>query len=125
MSLSNLLSSEELSRMQDDFESFTMPDTCAILSPTHTSDSQGGHTTTWGTATASVACRLDGVLGRERETVSGAALRGYSRWVLTLPHDATIEESWRVVHDGNTYNVIGKPKSGSWKAHIRCELELI
>jgi head-tail adaptor len=122
--MSELLSSEELERLQADMETYTMPDTCAILSPTNASDGQGGNTVTWGTATASVACRLDGKV-EGKEYVAGAAVRAYSRWILTLPYDATIQESWRVVHDSNTYNVIGKPKGGSWKAHVRCELELV
>lgn len=122
--MSELLNSADLARLQNDIEAYTLPDTCNILSLSRTSDNQGGWTESWGTATASVKCRLDGLANTvARDSVQGSSLRDYSRWIITLPHDATLQADWRIEHSSGTYAVITLMDNGSWNAHTRATLE--
>jgi hypothetical protein len=115
----SLLTDADLDFMRDALEDL-LPDTCHILSVTEASDGQGGITQTWGTATASVACRLDaGKRVASSEQVDAAALQPYSFWWLTLPYDTTIGAGNRVVHGGATYNVEFEDSGKSWKGTVR------
>lgn len=123
-----MLTSAELARMQDDLEAATLPDTCNILSLTRTSDGEGGWSESWGTATASVKCRLDslasrGLISAAAEQVQAASLKPYNAWILTLPHDTTITEQNRVEVGSTTYNVISVDAGKSWEANVRAMLE--
>ena len=99
-----------------------LPDTCTILSPTLTSDAQGGYTSTMGTVATYVSCRLDTVSNRD---YSGAEMAGeFTKLILTLPHDTTILNTYQIVHNSITYNIVGRyNKSDSWLAAIRLEIE--
>lgn len=112
-----MLGTADLDWMRDTLEQL-MPDTCVILSPTNTSDGQGGWTTTWGTA-AQKRCRIDPGRKEMYERVTGAALQPYSWWWLTLPHDTVIDETYRVVVNGDTYNVVNHDDNKSWQATLR------
>jgi len=116
------LTTAELTQMRADIGDL-LPDTCNILSVTQASDSQGGYTETWGTATASVSCRLDKRSGRE--AVSAGAVRTFGTWVLTLPHNTTITAAYRVEHGSVTYSVVHVDSDKSWIASVRAELEQI
>lgn len=116
------LTAAELSAMRDDIETL-LPDTCNLLTVTRTVDGKGGWTDAWGTATAGVACRLDATGGRE--AAAGDALRPYTSWVLTLPHDTTITAQYRVEHGGNTYSVTAVNDDNSWIASKRVSLERV
>ena len=105
-----------------------MPDTCNILSVTRTSDGQGGFTDVWGTATASVKCRIDsgGATGAAgRENVGAASLLPFESWLLTLPYDTTITAAHRVEVSSVTYNVTSVDKSKSWNAEVVASLEVV
>lgn len=122
----SLLSAADLEMMRGIIEE-TLPDTCNILSESLTSDGQGGVTSTWGTATANAACRLDLQTDtRFGDLVqAGGALRKQQRPVLSLSHDVTIEAGNRVEIGGATYTVISTNVNTSWKAVARATLELI
>lgn len=115
------LSSSDLAFMRDALEEL-MPDTCNILTATNTPDGQGGYTTTWGTATANVKCRIDPGRKEMYERVTGAKLSPYSWWQLTLPYDTTITAQSRVEVNGDTYNVVNHDDNKSWQATIRVAL---
>jgi hypothetical protein len=117
-----ILYSAELAQIRADVLSM-LPDACNILSVTLTSDGAGGNAETWGTATAGVSCRLDYKTGDE--TISGGAVKPFSGWVLTLPHDADIDTENRVEVGGGTYAVLGVDGGKSWTASIRCRLEVV
>lgn len=118
-----MLSTAELTAMREAIAEL-LPGTCNILSPTLTSDGQGGQTITWGTATASAPCRLDPI--RQREVVAGGELREYTSWRLTLVYDVTIDETNRVEVDSNTFAVTGIDQGGkSWSASKRVYLEAV
>lgn len=116
------MDANELAALQDDLETL-MPGTCAILTQTNTADGYGGYTTTWGTASASVKCRLDPMTGREN--VAAAEVQSFHRYMLTLPHDTTIDTTGRVVLSGVTYNVVSVDTNKSWMATTRVIVERV
>ena len=111
----------ELTSIRDEIDRVLLPDTCNILSGTQAPDNYGGVTITWGTATASGACRLDNLSGIEKGI--GGGIVPYSRWVLTLTHDATITTENRVEHGGLTYAVTSVNTDQSWIMCKRCEVQ--
>jgi hypothetical protein len=104
-----------------------LPTTCNILSEALAADGQGGQTSTWGTVSANVPCRLDeqSQRGINQLTTSGGALREAHRFVLSLPYDTTIGAHDRVECGGNTYHVISVNDNISWQAVARAVLELV
>ncbi len=120
---SKLLSAAELAQMRTDLEAYALPDTCTILSVTQTPDNEGGMTESWGTATASVACRLDARGGGRADVAT--SLTPYSSWMLTLPQSATIVAGNRVVHGGYTYAVMAVGDDPSWPVCLRATLERV
>lgn len=117
------LTAEELAAMREGIAEL-LPDTGAILSLTQVSDGMGGLTDTWGTATASVAYRLDAQRGDEQ--TAAASTRPYHTYVLTLAHDATITTAHRFQDtDGHRYNVTSVDDPKSWAACIRAYVEKV
>lgn len=114
------LSAEELQQMRDDIEDL-MPDTCNILSLAYTRDNQGGMIETWGTATASVPCRIDFNFGRE--TLTGGAIQPFTRAMLSVPYNTTITASNRVAWGSYTFNVVAVNLGQSWLVVKRAVLE--
>ena len=125
--MGNEVTSAELELIRSDIEGLTLPDTCSLLTLTQTADGQGGFTDAWGTATASVACRMDRPSGRflSEEEQFAAGIRPFSRYILTVAHDTTLTEQYRVEHGGNTYNVISVTDDASWMGARRAILERV
>lgn len=121
--MSNAVTVTELALLRTDVEAVALPDTCNLLTVTNVQDGQGGHTSTWGTATAGVACRLDAVSAKEAMTAE--AVQAHSRWTLTVPQATTITAAMRVEHGDNTYNIVGLADSGSWEVTKRAILERV
>ncbi len=121
--MTNLLTAAEIEQMQADFEDVALPDTCNILSVTRTYDGQGGYTDTWGTATASVACRLDYRTGFE--TLSGGAVQPYTGWYVTVPHDTSLTSANRVQVGTISYNVVDVDEGHSWELFLRARVEKV
>lgn len=116
------LSATELAQMRDDLDDL-LSDSCNILSLTRTSDGAGGWSETWGTATASVACRVDHKTAKEQ--LASGELRTYQTTMMTLAYDKTITTANRVEIASNTYAVTGVNYSQSWIATKRVNLELL
>lgn len=116
-----MLPAAELAQIRSDLET-TLPDSCNILSLTRSSDSQGGWTETWGTASLSVSCRVDFIGGKE--AISSGALRPFNQAIITLPQNTTITAQNRLEHSGNTYTVQAV-NLGSWLGVKRASVELI
>jgi hypothetical protein len=108
--------------MRAEIEAVALPDTCSILALTRTADGQGNFTEAWGTAVGGTAvpCRLDNKGGGR--TPVAAAQRDYSDWVLTVAHDVALTTDNRVVHGGETYNVLSVNDDGSWPLILRATL---
>ena len=102
-----------------------LPDTCHILSLTNTPDGQGGNTQTWGTATASVKCRIDPGRKMFVDAITGAALQPYDYWVLTLPYNATLASENRVQIGTDVYSVEPVDDGKSWQGSVRANLRKV
>lgn len=116
------LSNSDLTYMREAIENL-LPGTCNILEITQTSDGQGGFTESWGTATATVSCRLDALRGEE--ILQGGAVQPQHRYVLTLAQDETIAATNRVEIGSDTFSVISVDDDKSWAASRRVYLERI
>lgn len=119
--MGDILTSDQLAYMRDTISDNLLPDTCNILDPTNTPDGLGGFDETWGTATASAACRVD--QKKRMETDEAGALRPASGWVLTLAHDQAINTTQRIEHNGQTYRVVAIKEDASWEASTRVDIE--
>lgn len=116
------LTARELAQMREDIEDL-MPDVCDILSVAYTSDGEGGMAEAWGTALASVACRLDYRSGSEK--MVGGAIQSYSKAVLSLPYATVISTNNRVKIDAYVWSVLSVNDKQSWDAVRRAELERV
>lgn len=124
-----MLNSADLEYMRSAVEQL-FPDTCNILSLTQTSNGQGGFTETWGTATAGVACRLDSASSKssflaQTQAITAGAIQEATQWMLSLPHDTTIDSNNRVEVSGYTFNVGAVDIGKSWNAEVRVSLDKI
>lgn len=122
----SLLSDTDLTYMRDTIGDM-FPSTCTILSEALAADGQGGQTSTWGTVTQNVACRLDETVqtGKNDLVPFGEGLREAHRYILSLSHASTISPHDRVEIGSDTYTVISVNVGVSWKAVTRATLELI
>lgn len=114
-----MLPADELAQLRTDLTD-TLPDTCNILSLSRTSDSQGGWSESWSTASTAIACRLDFIGGGE--AVTAGALVPFTRAIVTLPQSATVTAQNRIEHGGNTYTVQAV-NVGSWLGVKRASVE--
>lgn len=120
-----MLTNSELAYMREAIGQL-MPDTCNLLTATNTPDGAGGVTTSWGTAFASVACRMDYTSGnRADESLTAFSVRPYSGFMLSVPYNTTIGTEYRVEHGGFTYNVQAVNTDQSWIAVKRVVLERV
>lgn len=100
-----------------------MPDTCNILTVAFTADGAGGWSEAWGTVTASVACRIDPISGKEQ--YAGGAVEPFHRFVLTVPYDTTLLPANRIQHNSFIYNVISVDYDKSWAVSKRAIVERV
>jgi len=98
------LSTLELSQLRAIAADY-FPDTCALQTVARTADLMGGWTEEWTSTYTTVACRLAPARATRDETLRGEQISAYSQWVLTVAHNQTIDETMRVVHDSETYEV--------------------
>lgn len=91
-----MLTTTELDQLRADALA-TLPDICAILRPTATTNADGDSASTWGTAVASLACRLDPFHWRDWRGLVAEREVNRTYFVLTLPYDADLRDGDRVV----------------------------
>jgi hypothetical protein len=111
----------ELTAMQAEIAKL-LPDTCSIITPTHTDDGAGGWTDTFGTVSG-VACRLDYLTGTE--AIAAGAIQPFGRYELTIAAAGTILPANQVTHGGYTYNVLAVNLDVSWIPCKRAILEIV
>lgn len=99
------LSTAELAQLRSDAEDY-LPDTCTLQTVAKTSDGMGGWTEVWSDTYTSVTCRLAPEQTAQTEGMTAAQIAAITRWVLTIHHDQAIDETMRVVHDSETYEVV-------------------
>lgn len=98
------LSTLELAMLRADQADY-WPDTCTLQVVTRIDDEQGGWTETWADTYTNVSCRLSPMATSQVEMVEGAQIQAASRWVLTVAHNQALDETMRVVHSSETYEI--------------------
>ena len=98
------LSTLEIAQLRADQADFC-PDTCTLQTVTRTDDDQGGWTESYANTYTSVSCRLSPMTTSQVELVEGAQVQAASRWVLTVAHNQAIDETMRVAHSSETYEI--------------------
>lgn len=117
------IGTDEIASIRAEIESALLPDTCTILSVTNTSAGAGGMRQTWGTAYASVSCRIDHLTGREQDGAD-ATQPQYS-FIGTFKQDQTISVTNRVVYSGGTFEVMSISTPTAWQCVKRVGLERV
>jgi hypothetical protein len=117
-----MLPADELARLRNDIL-VTLPDTCTVLAGTATPDGMGGQNVTWGTVSASVACRKDVKTGREQ--VAGGGVNWYTVDMFSMPYDTTIAVGNHIIHGGVTYTVTNINAGASLQAVKRVQAERV
>jgi len=98
------LSTTEIAQLRADQADY-YPDSCTIQTVSRSRDTQGGWTETWANTYTSVKCRMAPMLSQQKEEVQGEQLQALTRLVLTVAYNQTIDETMRVVHDSQTFEV--------------------
>lgn len=117
------LNSKQLSHMRAAAEAL-MPDTCQLQTVTRTADGAGGWTESWSVS-ATVACRVDAMISRNRSEAQAAREAKIVYYTLTVPWDTTLELDMRVVHGGVTYEVVEAHGDDSWPVTRRARLAVV
>jgi len=98
------LSTQEVAQLRAEQSNY-FPDTCTLQVLTQTDDDQGGWTESYANTYTSVSCRLSPMTTSQVELIEGAQVQAASRWVLTVAHNQAIDETMRVVHSSETYEI--------------------
>ena len=98
------LTTVELAQLRADQADY-WPDTCTIQTRANTRDTQGGFTPTFTSTYTSVSCRLAPMTQSGVETIEGGQVTAVSRWVLTVAYNQALDETMRVVHASETFEV--------------------
>lgn len=119
------ITTAELTQMRADVQDL-MPDICNLLTATNTPDGYGGVTSAWGTATASVKCRIDNASNTAYgEQMVANGIQPFNRWILSVPYGTAMTEAMRVEIGTNTYNVTMVDVDKSWPVVERAVLEAV
>lgn len=84
----------------------SLPDTAQIKRDNDDRDGGGWQAASTWPVVATWACRIEEDV-RPADVEEGDAPQADTRWILTLPHDATVLPTDRVTVNGNDYEVIG------------------
>lgn len=113
------LSTEALTRMREQFEQF-LPDICLIQRLTTVSDGAGGWTELWVLESGgAVKCRLDPVYSREQIEAVANRESTVTEYIITVPYDAPLAPSRRVVVNNVNYQVRSLLTDHSWRVARR------
>ncbi len=121
------LSAADLLGMQQTMNG-TMPDTCALIHDTLTSDNAGGHTATPTTVTT-VPCRAGPI--RLTRSAADAEIREAGRtipqslWVLSFPTGTTIDPTYRVLYQSRTFEVVEVLAPRTYEVDVRVSCRLL
>ena len=102
----------------------SFPDTCTIQTRTET-NTKGSVAITYANTYTAVPCRLMPTIREGREYVTAQKVTAVGRFVLTIPHDQVIAATDRVVHGGQTYEVLGVYTGHSYRTARRADLALV
>lgn len=112
----SLLSTKQLTTFRH-VQGQAFPSTCSLYARSLIGDGQGGQRETWGDA-VSASCRL-APMSKEQAAKYAEQLGAASGWVVTLPHNTTVNVYDKIVIDNVTYRVIGTNENESWITALR------
>ena len=113
-----LLQTGDMAYMRSE-ASKALPDVVGILRRTRESDKQGGFTESWATVYADVPARIAFVSSAERFAVAREDVD--TRFTVTVAYDQSLEQSDRISHGEDTYEVVSVTSSRSWDTSRRCQ----
>lgn len=116
-----LLSEAELSEIRDFVEANVLPSTCTIQVPTET-NTKGSVVTTYANTYTAIPCRIMPALRNARQYVVGEKTTVLAEYVGTFPFDQPILARYRVVRDGDTYEVLGVWDDHDFRTARRADL---
>jgi head-tail adaptor len=117
-----LLQDGDLAYLRAEAEN-AMPDKVHIHRRTLESDKQGGFAESWPMVYENVPARL--FFGTATESISPGREDLDVQHNLTLPYDQSVEQSDRVSHGGDTFEVISVSGIRSWDTAKRCRLRQV
>lgn len=100
-----------------------MPDEISIQRLTLTSDKQGGYTQEFGSVYQHIKARLTAKPGAE--SIAANAQDARIDFTLTVAYDQSIEQTDRITHRGNHYEVLSIDVGDSWAIAKQCQLRKI
>lgn len=117
----SLLSTAELAEIRAT-QLEALPDTATILRRALVADGRGGQVATYTAQAETVACRLS-FEDRDKPKMLDAVTSGrpepQERFIVTLPHDASIEETDRLTINGATFEIVTSLAARSWETAKR------
>ena len=97
-----------------------MPDSVTIQRKALVSDKQGGFTEGWADVYQNIRGRVSVSGGSESVTAGRQDVQINA--TLTLAYDQSIEQSDKVVHGGETYEVVSVDSGKTWALARRCQM---
>ena len=114
-----LLQSNDLAYLRTESRT-AMPDSVTIQRKTLVSDQQGGFTEGWADVYQNIQGRVSVSSGSE--SVSEGRQDVKVDATLTLAYDQSIEQSDRVLHGGQTYEIVSVDAGKTWALAQRCQM---
>lgn len=120
--VSALLTENELMEMRQYVEDTVLPQTCSIYGRSNT-NTKGSQEVTLTLLASDVKCRI---YADQRENSrsyrAGEVMSTMTEWILTLPYDQEIYNGCIVVHEGESYEVVGVYDAPSFKVANRVDM---
>ena len=91
-----------------------LSDTCTIQTATTAVDAMGGVTVTFANTYTGVYCRIDPDTSRGAESVRNFTQEGKALYLGSFKYDQAIAVTDRVVHSGQTYEVLQIVTDNTW-----------
>tara|TARA_Y100001951_G_C11130889_1_gene178169 strand:- start:53 stop:433 length:381 start_codon:yes stop_codon:yes gene_type:complete len=96
-----------------------LPDTVSILRRTLESDKQGGFSESWAIAYENIPARIAFISSAEKFAVGREDVD--VRFTVTVAYNQSLEQSDRISHGEDTYEVVSVTSSRSWDISKRCQ----
>ena len=97
-----------------------MPDNVTVQRKTLVSDKQGGFTEGWSDVYQNIQGRVSVTGGAESLAAGRQDVRIDA--TLTVAYDQSIEQSDKVVHGGETYEIVSVDSGKTWALARRCQM---
>ena len=114
-----LLQSNDLTYARTEIQK-AMPDNVTVQRKTLVSDKQGGFTESWPDVYQDIPGRVSVVSGSESMTAGRQDVQISA--TLTVAYDQSIEQSDRVLHGDETYEVESVDSGKTWALARRCQM---